>query len=78
MEELDKGDNARDSIYELIGDSNPELVNILCAAVGLILEEAATKVTLDTGKGTKVSVSVNTKGNIKVECARSVKKSKEV
>lgn len=58
MEELDKGDNARDSIYELVGDSNPELVDILCAAVGLILEEAATKVTLDTGKGDK-SISIS-------------------
>lgn len=77
-ERLNKEKKATDSIQELIGNDYPEIVDMLYIGVDMILEEKITKLQIDTGRATKVSVAVNSKGNIKVECTTTKKKSKEV
>lgn len=73
-----RANEARDNIQELFGEKYEAASGILALGVDLILENEATKVTIDTGKGEKLSVSVNTKGIIKTEISKTVKKSMEV
>ena len=72
-----KEQEAKDSIRELIGDEHQEIVAMLDMGVGLILAEKITKVSVDTGRRKKISVVVNPKGNIKVECTTTKKRSRE-
>lgn len=69
---------ARDSIRELVMDEHQEIAGMLDGAVGMILEEKITKLSVTAGSGEKISMTVNQKGNIKIEYTKTAKKSKEV
>ena len=73
-----RANEARDNIQELFGEKYESALGILALGVDLILMNEASKLTIDTGKGEKLSVSVNTKGIIKTEISKTVKKSMEV
>ncbi len=44
----------------------------------MIVDEKASKIVIDTGGGEKLSAAINAKGILKVEIAKSVKKSREI
>lgn len=73
-----KEQEAKDSIQELIGNEHQEIADMLNAAVELILEEKVAKLSVTAGSGEKIAMTVNQKGNIKIEYTKTAKKSKEV
>ncbi len=50
----------------------------MISGVDLLIEDKAVKVTVDTGVGAKLSIGINSKGNIKAEIAKTAKNSVEV
>ena len=74
----ERADEAKDCIEDLIGEKYPEISETLKRSIDMILEQKITKISVDTGKGKKMSVMVNAKGIIKVEISKTEKKSTEV
>lgn len=69
---------AKFEIENLFGEQYPEACRVLKTGIDLITDEKASKIVIDTGDGVKLSVSMNTKGILKAEIAKSVKKSREI
>ena len=71
-------ERAHSKINELFQEDCWGLIGLLDAAVELILMDHLDKITLDTSDGIKAKVSVNSKGNIKVERSVTLRRSSEV
>ncbi len=69
---------AKFEIENLFGEQYTEACRVLKTGIDLITDEKASKIVIDTGDGVKLSVSMNTKGILKAEIAKSVKKSREI
>ena len=71
-------ERAHGKINELFQEDCRGLISLLDAAVDLILMDHLDKIALNTSDGIKASVSINSKGNIKVERSMTVRRSSEV
>lgn len=69
---------AKYEIENLFGEQHPEACRVMKTGIDLITDEKASKIMIDTGDGVKLSVSINAKGILKAEIAKSVKKSREI
>lgn len=74
----EKGEKAKKDLKELLGEKYEDTYEILAQGIDMIIRYKAQKITVDTGKNGKVSVSETAKGGIKVEVSQTVKKSREV
>lgn len=73
-----KANNAKVEIENLLGEGYPEACEVLKAGIDLIVEEKASKVVIDTGKGEKLSIKIDGKGILKAEIVKNVKRSREI
>jgi len=72
---------AEEALKQILGDKYEEYeeaAGIVVLGAELILQDKATKVMVDTGEGTKLSISINAKGVVKVEVNAANKRSMEV
>lgn len=74
----EKAERTKEKISQLFHEGYPEAAAILISGVDLLIEDKAVKVTVDTGVGAKLSIGINSKGNIKAEIAKTAKNSVEV
>lgn len=72
-----KADAAKDNMREMAGERYEEAAEVICGGIDLLVGLRAVKVTVNTGRGVKLSASVNSKGNIKTEITRTQKASQE-
>lgn len=73
-----KANNAKVEIENLLGEGYPEACEVLKAGIDLIVDEKASKVVVDTGKGEKLSIKIDGKGILKAEIVKNVKRSREI
>lgn len=68
---------AKANVQELLGEGREDIAGLLDHGIDLISESKATRVTVKTGRGETMNVSVNKDGIIKTEITKTTKKSKE-
>lgn len=73
-----KAEQAKEKICQLFHEGYPEVASLLISGVDMLIEGKAVKVTVDTGVGAKLAITINSKGNIKAEIAKTAKSSVEV
>lgn len=78
-----KADEAKENMMELIEgrECDPEKTcyakNLICDAIDLLAHDRINSAVVVTREGYKLSATINSKGNLKTEISRTVKKSKE-
>ena len=68
---------AKANVQELLGEGREDVENLLDHGIDLISEKKVAKVTVKTGEGETMNVSINKDGIIKTEITKTTKKSKE-
>lgn len=68
---------AKANILELLGEEREDVAGLLDHGIDLISEKKVARVTVKTGHGETMNVSVNKDGIIKTEITKTTKKSKE-
>lgn len=75
--ERSKAEKAKKKLDELLDENFSEERDVLYKAIDLMAQHKIVKCTVDIGKGVKLSVGLNTKGNIKTEITQTKKRSTE-
>ncbi len=68
---------AKENVHELLGEGREDVEGLMDHGIDLISEKKVAKVTVKTGEGETMNVSVNKDGIIKTEITKTTKKSKE-
>ena len=68
---------AKANVQELLGEGREDVAGLLDHGIDLISERKAARVTVKTGRGETMQISINKDGLIKTEITRTMKKSKE-
>ena len=68
---------AKANVQELLGEGREDVENLLDHGIDLISEKKVARVTVKTGEGETMNVSINKDGIIKTEITKTTKKSKE-
>lgn len=69
---------AKASVEELLGEGREDVAAILNHGIDLLSKNKASKITVKTGRGETMNVSINKDSLIKMEIIKTMKKSKEV
>lgn len=75
--ERSKAEKAKKKLDELLDENFSEERDVLYKAIDLMAQHKIVKCMVDIGKGVKLSVGMNTKGNIKTEITQTKKRSTE-
>lgn len=73
----EQADIAKHKLDILLGENFGEAKELLYAAIDQIVDYKLNKITLDIGKGVRLSVGVNAKGAVKSEITQTKKRSTE-
>lgn len=71
-------EKAERKIIELFREDCGELMEMMKDAVNLIMDGPLNKVVFHTETGVKATISVNNKGNIKIERSEAIRRSSEI
>ena len=73
----ERANEAKENIVELAGESHTEAAEVICRGIDLLMSGNVASVAVVTSDGYRLSATVSTKGAIKTEVTKTVKKSKE-